>query len=146
MNTTALALVATIAFAAGTAHADHIAPPAAEQPRTLARYEIDDVVKTVSSDLSRCYLDVAGDLKGAGHLDIKLGIFRKGTVYSVEVATPGVPAKLAKKIDTCVRATVANLKFPARKADTTVVIPYFFQKTAANAGPYESCWNPRGCH
>jgi hypothetical protein len=144
MTTTTLALVATIAFAAGTAHADHIA---SEEPRTLARYEIDDVVKTVSNELQRCYLDVAGDVKGAGHLDVKLGIFRKGTIYSVEVATPGVPAKLAKKIDACVRTTVAKLKFPARKADTTVVIPYFFQKTAAtNAGPYESCWNPRGCH
>jgi len=148
MKTPALVVI-SIALLGGIASAEHstnVAQP--EPPRTtLALSEISDAVKPVSATLERCYLDVAADVKGATRLDVKLGIFRKGTVYSVEVVTPGLPAKLSKKVDACVRTAVANLKFPARKADTTVVIPYFFQKTAAtNAGPYESCWNPRGCH
>jgi len=145
MKTPALVLVTSIAL---TSLAFAGATVTQEAPRTLGVSEVNDVVKPLSADLERCYLDNAADVKGAGKLDVKLGIFRKGTIFSVDVATPGLPAKLAKKVEACVKKTVANAKltFPARKADTTIVIPFLFQKTnAPNSGPYESCWDPRGC-
>ena len=145
MKTLALVLVSFVAI---TPLAFAGATVTQEAPRTLGVSEVNDVVKPLSADLERCYLDNAADAKGAGKLDVKLGIFRKGTIFSVDVATPGLPAKLAKKVEACVKKTVANAKlaFPARKADTTIVIPFLFQKTnAPNSGPYESCWDPRGC-
>jgi hypothetical protein len=45
-----------------------------------------------------------------------------------------------------VRASLDTLRFPQRRAETTAVIPYFFQHTwAPNSGPQESCWSPKGC-
>lgn len=112
----------------------------------LAPSEVEASVKPLVADIERCYLDSAGDTRGAGHLQIALAIHRTGLLDSIDVATPGLPAKLARKVDSCVRPLVEKLRFPARRNSTTAIVPYFFQRTdAPNAGPQLSCWNPKGC-
>jgi hypothetical protein len=55
-------------------------------------------------------------------------------------------AKPTQKLAACVRATLDDVQFPARRNETIAVVPYFFQKTVArNAGPQLSCWNAKGC-
>jgi hypothetical protein len=118
----------------------------ADAARELQVSEIRDAVKTVDAQIGQCYLGAVGDRAGAGRLDITLAIHRKGLVDHVDVKAPNLPAKVVAKIDLCVRETVAKLEFPARKVGVTATIPYFWQKTAAaNAGPYESCWDAKGC-
>ena len=113
---------------------------------TLGLDEVTDGVKLVSPSIERCYLDTAGDVKGAGHLDVTLVIHRNGRVQQIDVKTPGLAKASAQKIEGCVKSLVSPLKFPERKAFTTAVVPYFFQNTAApNSGPQYSCWNPNGC-
>lgn len=141
----ALALLATT----GAARAEHRGS-AMERARatnlTLSVGEIDAQVKPVSAEIGRCYLDAAAHVRGAGKLVVQLEIHRTGSVDGVTVSTPGLPAKLARQIETCVRGAVEPLAFPARKRPTTAVVPYFFQHTAApNSGPQLSCWNPKGC-
>jgi hypothetical protein len=132
-------IIATVLVSAATVHAD----PVAE----LSSAAVTEEVNAVYPELRRCYVDLAGDVRGAGHLDVTLGIARHGSVFSVEVATPNLPRWLAKKIDTCVRTAVADLRFPVSRRDTTAVVPFFFQRTwAPGAGPQLSCWNPNGCH
>ncbi|MCW5803678.1 MAG: hypothetical protein KIT31_14945 [Deltaproteobacteria bacterium] len=146
-------LLLTLALAVtGVAHADTpkaLTVSAGGKPDTahhLSKVEIDARVSSVSPELRRCYLASATDVKGAGHLEVKLTVQRSGALRAVEVATPGVPVQLARAIDGCVRAAVAGLQFPAKKATNTIVVPFFFQHTAApNSGPQESCWDPRGC-
>ena len=141
-----LSIVVLVA-SAGVAQAEHRSAlegaPATE--RTLSLADIDAKVKPVSAEISKCYLDAAGAERG-GQLTVHLAIHRRGKLDSVTVATPGLPVKVARKIETCVRGLVEALEFPARRTSTTAVIPYHFQRTEApNAGPQLSCWNPRGC-
>ena len=145
-------IVAAVVLASGTAHADAKRPLAtlvkidAPKSKSLEANEVQDLMKAANMDIGRCYLDAAGDVRGAGRLEIKLGIHRTGSVESIAVSTPKLAPKAAKQIDTCVRAIVKDMSFPARRAPTTAVIPYFYQRTAApGAGPQHSCWNPKGC-
>ena len=47
----------------------------------------------------------------------------------------------------CIREAVEVVKFPARRNDTTAIVPYFFQHTnTPGGGPQLSCWDPKGCH
>jgi hypothetical protein len=104
------------------------------------------LVKPYAGEIQRCYLDTAGDVRGAGHLDLTFVIARDGYVLSLKAATPKLSAKATKAIETCVQSAVEGVKFPTRKNDTTAVVPYFFQRTAApSSGPQLSCWNPKGC-
>ena len=113
--------------------------------RTLSLVEIDAKVKPVSAEISKCYLDATGSARG-GQLMVQLAIHRRGKLDGVTVQAPGVPAKVAKKIEACVRGIVEPLEFPARRAPTTAVLPFQFQRCEApNAGPQLSCWSPRGC-
>ena len=143
----AILLVASVAHAESKrplATLVKIDPPKA---RTLEASEVKDHVRPLDEQIGRCYLDAAGETRGAGHLEIKLSIHRTGTVEAVEVSTPKLPTRTAKQIDGCVKALVSELTFPARRSPTTAVIPYFYQRTAApNAGPQLSCWDPKGCH
>ena len=119
----------------------------AEPARELSSNAVSERVDAVYPELRRCYVDTAGDVRGAGHLDVTLGIARHGSLFSVDVSTPDLPRQLAKKIDACVRAAVAELRFPTSRRDTTAVVPFYFQHTfARGAGPAYSCWNPNGCH
>jgi hypothetical protein len=129
---------------AGVASAQPKPQPA--QPRTLEAPDVEASVKPVATDIERCYLDAAGEVKGTARLEISLAIHRTGLLDSVDVATPGLPAKAARKVDSCVRSLVEKLRFPARRSSTTAVVPYSFHKVdAPNAGPQLSCWSPKGC-
>jgi hypothetical protein len=147
MRITSLSLVVLMALA-GAAQAEHRGPAperARSLERTLSLGDIDAQVKPVSAEISRCYLDAVAGARG-GHLVVQLAIHRRGKLDSVSVQSPGLPAKVAQKIETCVRAVVEPLEFPLRRTPTTAVIPYYFQLTAApNAGPQLSCWSSRGC-
>lgn len=118
------------------------------KPR-LEPLDRDDVrahVKTLDEQVGRCYLDVVGDRAGAGKLDITLEIHRKGIVDKIAVTTPGLPVKLGKRVDACVRPLFEGMQFPARRAGTTATLPYFYQRaTAPGAGPQYSCWSAKGC-
>ena len=137
--------IAVVVASAGTASAEHRSAteraPATE--RTLSLADIDARVKPVSSELGRCYLDAT---PRGGQLLVQLAIHRRGSLDAVTVSTPGLPAKVTRQIEACVRGIVAPLEFPARRAPTTAVLPYVFQRTdAPNAGPQPSCWSARGC-
>jgi hypothetical protein len=141
MRITIVALYALIAVPA-------IASAETPQPvrRTLEASEVTAQLKPYGEDINRCYLDAAADVKGAGKLEITLSIHRSGKLDAIDVATPGLPKKLATRIATCVKTVVEGTSFPARRAPTTAIVPYFYQHTAApNAGPQLSCWNPKGC-
>lgn len=144
----ALVLSSTPAFAHPTAKAvtaQAPAAPKAETPRTLEPGEVSDRLRVVEAELGACYLGTVGELRGAGRLELRLDIHRTGAIDAIDVATPGLPERLWKKIDTCVRAAIGDLAFPARRAPTVAVVPYFYQRTAATHGPQLSCWNPKGC-
>jgi hypothetical protein len=123
-----------------TSHADH----SAERP--LSASDVKAQLQPVANEIEHCYMDRTTEVRGAGHLELVLEVSRYGIVEKIEVRTPGLTAKLSKEIDSCIRAEIAPISFPARKTFTTVTVPYFFQRTAApNAGPQLSCWNPAGC-
>ena len=112
----------------------------------LSAREISDLVAPHAPEIHQCYVDGIGAAQKSSRLDLTFMIARDGTVLSLTAAAVGVPAKAVHKIEDCIRAAVDGLQFPARRSDTTAVVPYFFQKTSApNAGPVMSCWNPKGC-
>ena len=124
-----------------------MAGPALADDRALSTADVQQALKPVSSEIERCYIDRTAQIQGAGHLAIVLTVDRHGILEHVTVNTPGLPTKLAEKIDGCVKKEVANVSFPARHTETTATVPYFFQHTLApGAGPQLSCWDPNGCH
>jgi len=119
---------------------------AAPEEPLLSAGEINELVAPHAPEIQQCYLDGIGAAQRPGHLDVTFMIGRDGNVFSLKAAAAGVPAKAVAKIETCIRSAVDGIQFPARRGDTTAVIPYLFQKTnAPNAGPIMSCWNPKGC-
>jgi hypothetical protein len=138
-----VSIVMALSLVAATASADR---PDKAAPRTLEPDQVQERMTALSDDVRACYLGTVGELRGAGRLDITLSIHRTGLIDRIEVRAPGLPSKLAKKVDECVRPLVAPLTFPAARTSTVVTVPYFYQRTAAaNAGPQLSCWNPKGC-
>jgi len=135
MRLTALVLI----LAAGTASAE-------SKPVSLSVADVSAQLQPVVHDIEHCYLDRAAEIRGAGKLDLVLTITRKGAIESLAVKTPGLPNKLSKQIDACVRPLVEPVAFPVRKTFTTATIPFFFQHTAApGSGPQLSCWDAAGC-
>jgi len=147
MRTSWLSIVILVA-SAGVARAEHrssAADRAQADGRSLSQAEIDAQVKPLSAEISKCYLDATAGARG-GELRVQLEIHRRGKLDAVSVATPGLPAKTARKVEACVRSIVEPLEFPARRTSTTAVIPFHYQRTEApSAGPQLSCWSPRGC-
>ena len=132
-------LALAILLVATTAAAD-------PKPHALTTADVTAQLAPLSEDIQRCYLERAAEIKGAGKLDLVLTVTRKGVVESLAVKTPGLPVKLAKQIDGCIRPLVEPLAFPARRTFTTATIPFYFQHTAApGAGPQLSCWDAAGC-
>jgi hypothetical protein len=135
MRTYLLAFV--IASYATTAHAD---------THGLEAKEVRAQLKPFAIELERCYLDRTTEIRGAGHMELVFDVSRYGIVEHLRVTTPGLPAKLAKDVDACVRTVVQPVAFPVKKTFTTATVPYYFQRTnAPNAGPQLSCWSPAGC-
>jgi hypothetical protein len=128
-----------ILLAAATAAAD-------PKPHALSTADVTAQLAPIADDIQRCYLDRAAEIKGAGKLDLVLTVTRRGVIESLAIKMPGLPAKLAKQIDGCIRPLVEPVAFPARRTFTTATIPFFFQHTAApGAGPQLSCWDAAGC-
>lgn len=133
-----LGIVATTSIASADA-----TPP---KPISLSASDVSSQLAPFAETIEHCYTDRASEIRGAGQLQLVVTVTRKGAVESLEVKTPGVPAKLAKQIDGCIRPLVTPVAFPARRTYTTATVPFFFQHTAAaNAGPQESCWDAKGC-
>lgn len=161
MRTSCLSVLVVLA-SAGAAHAEHrgsgesgnseaAALEAVAQgraratERTLSLSEIDARVQPVSADIGKCYLEATGGARG-GQLLVQLAIHRRGSLDTVTVQTPGLSAKLARRVASCVRSLVEPLSFPMRRAGTTAVLPFHFQRTEApNAGPQLSCFSAKGC-
>jgi len=121
---------------------------AAADPKSvsLSLADVNAQLAPLSADIEHCYLDRTGEIRGAGQLQLVLGVTRKGAVESLAVKTPGIAPKLAKQIDGCIRPLVEAVAFPQRKTFTTATIPFYFQHTAApGSGPQLSCWDPNGC-
>jgi hypothetical protein len=75
-----------------------------------------------------------------------LTVTRKGKLETIAIKTPGLTTKLGIQVSSCIVDTLDRVSFPARRAQTTATVPYFFQRTAAiGAGPIESCWKAEGC-
>jgi hypothetical protein len=131
------------------AHSDGAATAPAPAQR-LARYlttgDVTDVVASRSSEIERCYITALGASRHGGRLDLMFIIARDGHVVSLDSAASGLPTVAAHRLHKCLRTAVESLQFPARRNDTTAIVPYYFQRTdAPNAGPQLSCWNPKGC-
>jgi len=113
----------------------------------LAASEIAAAVRPYGPDIERCYLDRLDDVRLAGRLDLTFVIGRDGYVVSLDASAPGLPARTVKRVSACIREAVDAIHFPARRTDTTAIVPYLFQHTSApGSGPQLSCWNPKGCH
>jgi len=164
MRISALSSLFLLGAFAGSAHADRVdrshastelstgelpltgpARPARLAP-SLTASEISLEVAPHAPEIGRCYLERLGDTRRGGRLELTVVIARDGSIVSLKAEAAGLPAKAARKVEACIREIVETVQFPARRGDTIAVVPYVFQKTdAPNAGPLESCWNPRGC-
>jgi hypothetical protein len=125
------------------------AAPVEQRPRLPAQLEAADVTAEMASQrdaIERCYLAHVRDAREAGQLDVLFEIGRDGRVRSVAAAAPALTPYSAATVTRCIRAVARTVQFPARRNDTTVVLPYLFQTThAPDAGPQLSCWSARGC-
>lgn len=173
MRISALSSVFLIGALAAPAHADRkppervatIAPARAGRPAAisgdlgitgargarpdpfLSAREIAAEVRPYAPDIERCYLDHLEDVRHAGRLDLTFVIGRDGHVVSLAAVAPSLPARSARKVESCIREAVDAIHFPARRGDTTAVVPYLFQHTSTpGGGPQLSCWDPKGCH
>ncbi|HEV7558532.1 MAG TPA: hypothetical protein VGO00_23845 [Kofleriaceae bacterium] len=139
MRISKLSILSILAATTSIASADR-------KERTLEPVEVEAHVKPYLTEIEKCYVGAAGEIRGAGKLELDLVIHRDGSVLSLKVATPGLAMRQSQRVETCVRTAVENVKFPMRRDFTTAIVPYFFQKTMApNAGPIQSCWSPKGC-
>jgi hypothetical protein len=112
----------------------------------LSPAEVAAEVRPYAPEIERCYLERLDDTRRAGHLDLTFVIGRDGYVVSLVAAAQGLSSRTTHQIESCIREAVTAIHFPARRSDTTAIVPYYFQHTdAPGAGPQLSCWNPRGC-
>jgi hypothetical protein len=112
----------------------------------LSPAEVAAEVRPYAPEIERCYLERLDDPRRAGHLDLTFVIGRDGYVVSLAAAAKALSSRTAHQVESCIRDAVAAIHFPARKSDTTAIVPYYFQHTdAPGAGPQLSCWNPKGC-
>jgi hypothetical protein len=120
---------------------------AARKDVFLDASEIAAEVRPYAPDIERCYLDRLDDVRHAGRLALTFVIGRNGHVVSLDAAAPGLPTRTVHQMAACIREVVDPIHFPARRGDTTAIVPYLFQHTnTPGGGPQLSCWNPKGCH
>lgn len=113
----------------------------------LEATEISAEVRPYGADIERCYLERLSDVRRAGRLALTFVIGRDGYVVSLDASAPGLPARTVKQVSACIREALDPIHFPARRSDTTAIVPYLFQHTnTPGGGPQLSCWNPQGCH
>ena len=135
----ALLALLVLAFAASTAVADGT-------PVSLSSQDVTGTLRPYADQIQHCYLDHTTDVYGAGKLSVELTVTRKGELGTIAIKTPGLMTKVGIAVASCIVDTLDGVSFPARRAQTTATLPYYFQRTAAvGAGPIESCWNAEGC-
>lgn len=150
IRTAALVLVASASGAAAQPG------PARPQPRphvvddvdqpTLSAAALEVALTPYLPMVRACYLGQVTSPRATGHLRLELIIHRDGTVFRQTAVAPGVPARERRRLDACLRKTIATWSFPVRRSFTTTAVPFYFQRTrATGAGPKPSCWSPRGC-
>lgn len=123
-----------------------LARPALAPSKSLAASEVASRMRSYDTDINGCYSAVAPLVTGSSSLEIKLSIHRTGQLDAIDITTTGVPARAAKKLTTCVRSVVEGTAFPERRAPTTAIVPYKWQRTVTpGGGPQLSCWDPKGC-
>jgi len=116
--------------------------PQARKPAFLSAKDIEAELAPWRGDMQRCYTQRASET--GGELAVTLVIGRDGGVISSRAAAPQLARKTAARVERCIEAIVGQVEFPARRNDTTVVVPFAFHKTEG-AGPVASCWSARGC-
>lgn len=115
---------------------------AAREP-WLSTHDITATVAPHAADIEHCYVGQLAASAPGGTLELTLVIGRDGSVVSLTAAAPGWSRAATHKLETCVRAAVGDAAFPARRNDTTAVVPYLFHRTPAT--PIPSCWSAKGC-
>ena len=136
----AVVLVACMATAVPVAAQPGPPPPA--PPRTLTAAELSRYIEPYVPEVRACYLTRVPARQGTGELRLELVVAPDGSVRRLGVVAPGVRGK---KLEACVRAAAASWHFPVRPGHTTAAIPFYFQRTRGNTGPYPGCASPRGC-
>jgi hypothetical protein len=141
------ALIGTAAASPSGARTEEAAGATpARQERYLSSDAVNALVAPHAPDVARCYVTSVDESRRGGRLELTFVIGRRGDVRSLRASAAGVPARSLRRVESCVREVVRDVEFPARRAETTAVVPYFFQKTQSpGAGPQHSCWNPKGC-
>ncbi len=113
--------------------------------KTLTAKDVERYLEPYVEGIRKCYLS-AGRPPSTRLMRLELIIHRDGSIFRLRVITPQLSRPAARKIETCVRTASKEWRFPARSGFTHVTIPFFFHRAnPRGAGPYESCWSPRGC-
>lgn len=113
--------------------------------KTLTAKDVEHYLEPYVEGIRNCYLR-ASHPPSTRMMRLELIIHRDGSIFRLQVITPNLARPAARKVETCVRAASKEWHFPARSGFTHVAIPFFFHRAdPAGAGPYESCWSPRGC-
>jgi len=137
-------LVLVLAGAAALA-----ATRAAGEPRDEPMLSAKDLAKyfaPYAADVRGCYATNAKSKEATGAVRLELVIERTGFVSQFGFAAPGVVAPWRARLDDCLREQAKVWHFPERRGSTSAVVPFLYTRTTVvGAGPFESCWDPRGC-
>lgn len=114
--------------------------------RTLSAKEVATYFAPYVPAVRSCYLTNAKNREATGELRLELVIHRDGSIFRFGFMASGVTKPWLARLDTCLRRLSQSWSFPVRKGFTSAVLPFVFLKSnVPNAGPYESCWDARGC-
>lgn len=113
----------------------------------LTKEQIERYAAPYFPEIRACYATHGRSSRAAtGELSVRIVVHRNGSVHEVSIVAPNVVGSNLRELARCVRKTVETWHFPVRRYFTTAVLPYYFLHLALpSAGPYRSCWNPRGC-
>lgn len=140
--------VASVMLAAAVAlsHADQRPATGGDvSAKTLTAKDVERYLEPYVDGIRKCYLSV-GQPPSTRMMRLELIIHRDGSIFRMQVITPKLSRPAARKVEACVRTAAKEWRFPPRSGFTHVAVPFFFHRAdPRGAGPYESCWSPRGC-
>ncbi len=102
------------------------------------------VVDPTVPDVRACWLKYASPRARAdGTLRIEIIVDPVGVVWRHVVAYAGARNR---RLDRCLSGVVETWRFPMRRGYTQAKVPFLFRASVhPGAGPFPSCWSPRGC-
>jgi hypothetical protein len=113
---------------------------------TLSAKEVAKYFAPYAPAVRACYLNNAKSREATGVLRLELVIHHNGSVFRFGFAAPGVIKPWQPRLDACLRKLAKTWRFPLRKGFTSAVLPFvFLRSNAPGSGPFESCWDPKGC-